>query len=310
MAFVPLGTGTFGRVHLAKWIGSSKYFAIKVLEKAVVVRLKQVEHIQSERDILMTISHPFIVSLYTTFQTKDHLYFLLEYACGGELFSHLRRAGRFTQDVTRFYSAEITSALEYLHEQHIIYRDLKPENLLLDEMGHIKLTDFGFSKVVHDRTWTLCGTPEYLAPEIIQGHGHAFAVDWWALGILIYEMLAGYPPFYDDTPYGIYEKILSGTINFPLLLDYRAIDLISKLLRVDRSQRLGNLKNGAADVKAHEWFKGVNWTHIVERQVQPPIIPVIRGPEDTGYFEIYDEPPPFEPTATSDDQYSVLFTDF
>ena len=169
-----------------------------MLCKIEVVRMRQVQHIVSEKNILARINFPFIVNLYLgltrlcTFQDNRYVFLLEEYVIGGEMFSHLRRARRFTNEMTRFYAAEITLALEYLHNLNIIYRDLKPENLLLDHNGHIKIADFGFAKIVPDRTWTLCGTPEYLAPEIIQSRGHGRAVDWWALGILIFEMLAGY----------------------------------------------------------------------------------------------------------------------
>ena len=166
---------------------------MKVLRKTDVVRLRQVEHVNAERFILARIRHPFIVDLYATFQDHLNIYMLLSYVPGGELFSHLRRAQRFSADVTRFYLAIIVLALRYLHSFNIIYRDLKPENLLLDTRGYLKIADFGFAKVVDDRTWTLCGTPEYLAPEIIQSDGHGKAVDWWACGILCYEMLVGYP---------------------------------------------------------------------------------------------------------------------
>lgn len=166
---------------------------MKVLRKTDVVRLRQVEHVNAERFILARIRHPFIVDLYATFQDHLNIYMLLSYVPGGELFSHIRRAQRFSADVTRFYLAIIVLALRYLHSFNIIYRDLKPENLLLDTRGYLKIADFGFAKVVDDRTWTLCGTPEYLAPEIIQSDGHGKAVDWWACGILCYEMLVGYP---------------------------------------------------------------------------------------------------------------------
>jgi serine/threonine protein kinase len=187
-----LGTGTFGRVYLSKLKNQERYFAMKTLKKMEVVRLKQVEHIISEKNILMQVKHPFIVNLLCTFQDTFCVYMLEEYVVGGELFSHLRRAGRFSNEMTKFYACQITLALSHLHSLDIIYRDLKPENLLLDQQGNIKITDFGFAKVVTDRTWTLCGTPEYLAPEIIGSKGHGKAVDWWALGILIFEMLAGY----------------------------------------------------------------------------------------------------------------------
>ncbi|KAF9370548.1 hypothetical protein CPB97_002651 [Podila verticillata] len=262
---------------------------MKVLKKTEVVRLKQVEHINSEKQILSQVHFPFIVNLFTTFQDERNLYMLLEYVIGGELFSHLRKAGRFTNDMTRFYAAEIVLAIEYLHSRDIIYRDLKPENLLLDSTGHVKITDFGFAKRVEDRTWTLCGTPEYLAPEIIQSKGHGKAVDWWALGILIFEMLAGYPPFFDDNPFGIYEKILAGRIYFPPHIDPVAKDLIKKLLTADRTKRLGNLKDGSDDIKNHKWFRGVDWKGLLDKTVTAPIVPPYVHPGDTGNFEKYPE---------------------
>ncbi|CAJ0856425.1 9037_t:CDS:10 [Entrophospora sp. SA101] len=286
-----LGTGTFGRVFLTKFKHrENSFYAMKVLKKVEVVRLKQVEHINSEKLILSQVHHPFIVNLFCTFQDEKNLYMLLEYVIGGELFSHLRRAGRFTNDMTRFYAAEIVLAIEFLHSKDIIYRDLKPENLLLDSRGHVKITDFGFAKKVEDRTWTLCGTPEYLAPEIIQSKGHGKPVDWWALGILIFEMLAGYPPFFDDNPFGIYEKILAGKIQFPNHFDANAKDLIKRLLTADRTKRLGNLRGGSDDVKKHKWFRGVDWQGLYDRRVAAPIIPPYRHPGDTSNFEKYPEP--------------------
>lgn len=165
---------------------------MKVLAKTEVVRLKQVEHISCERSILGAVDHPGIVNLFCTFQDNLNIYMLLEFVQGGELFSHLRRAVRFSADVTRFYAANIILVLEYLHNRNLIYRDLKPENLLLDAHGYLKVTDFGFAKYVPDRTFTLCGTPEYLAPEIINSAGHGKAADWWAFGVLLFEMLCGY----------------------------------------------------------------------------------------------------------------------
>jgi serine/threonine protein kinase len=244
------------------------HFALKVLKKTDIIRLRQVEHVNAERSILHRISHPFVVDLFATFQDSLNVYMLMSYIPGGELFTHLRRAQRFTPDVTRFYLATIVLALRYLHSHNVIYRDLKPENLLLDSRGYLKLTDFGFAKVVDDRTWTLCGTPEYLAPEIIQSDGHGKAADWWACGILCYEMLVGYPPFFDESPYGIYEKILRGQIHWPRTMDRLSKDLIRAFLNPDRTQRLGNMIGGPQDVLDHPWFRGVDWGALERREIQ------------------------------------------
>ncbi|KAF8522106.1 cAMP dependent protein kinase [Hysterangium stoloniferum] len=292
-----LGTGTFGRVLLVKSRNSTsplnpiKFFAMKVLRKSEVVRLRQVEHVNSERYILSRVRHPFIVDLYATFQDNLNIYMLLSYVPGGELFTHLRRAGRFTPDVTRFYLATIILALKFLHSYNIIYRDLKPENLLLDSRGYLRLTDFGFAKRVDDRTWTLCGTPEYLAPEIIQADGHGKAADWWACGILCYEMLVGYPPFFDDHAYGIYEKILRGRIRWPGDMDPLSREIVRAFLHPDRSKRLGNLIGGPEDVLNHPWFRGVDWEALERREIRAPIIPHVSASDDTRHFSDLPLPP-------------------
>ncbi|KAJ2846024.1 cAMP-dependent protein kinase catalytic subunit [Coemansia erecta] len=305
-----LGTGTFGRVFLSQSKLTKRFYAMKVLRKSQVVKLKQVEHINNEKSILEVARHPFIVQLECTMQNERNLYMLMEYVPGGELFSHLRRAGRFPDDVARFYAAEIVLALDYLHSMKIIWRDTKPENILLDAHGHVKLTDFGFAKRVEDRTWTLCGTPEYLAPEIIQSKGHGKAVDWWALGILIFEMLVGYPPFYDDNPFGIYEKILEGKLVFPSFFSGSAKDLIARLLTADVSKRLGNLQGDGQDVKSHAWFSMIDWQLLVERRVPPPIVPPHRHPGDTCNFDRYPEPPQEPAPEPGLDPYRHLFATF
>jgi len=312
-----LGTGSFGRVRLVKYLpqkeGNNNY-ALKILKKSEVIYLKQVEHVKTEKKILEEISHPFIVNLMGAFQDDKNLYLMMEYIIGGEFFSHLRKAGRFPNDTARFYAAEITLVFEHLHSLMILYRDLKPENLLLDKNGHCKVTDFGFAKKVEYRTWTLCGTPEYLAPEIILSKGHGKAVDWWALGILMYEMLAGYPPFYDEDPLGIYQKILEGKIKFPWHFDRHSKDLIKKLLTADLTKRLGNLKGGAEDIKKHKWFNAANptpWETFVNDSLslQPPIKPVVTSQDDASNFEKYPDSAEGSSQAI-DPRDQTLFEDF
>ena len=263
---------------------------MKVLQKTEVIRLRQVEHVKAERRILSRVRHPFIVDLYATFQDNLNIYMLLSYVPGGELFTHLRRAGRFSPDVTRFYLATIVLALKYLHSFNIIYRDLKPENLLLDNRGYLRLTDFGFAKVVDDRTWTLCGTPEYLAPEIIQSDGHGKPADWWACGVLAYEMMVGHPPFFDETAYGIYDKILKGKIQWPRDMDPLSRTLIRGFLNPDRTQRLGNLLAGADDVLDHPWFRGVDWGALERREIRVSLYSLISLPDPSFRIRAYRLP--------------------
>jgi protein kinase A len=284
-----LGTGSFGRVRLCKHKSGNDYFAIKCLKKREIIKMKQVQHIIQEKSILMEISHPFIVNMLCAFQDDKKLYIVLEFVIGGEMFTHLRSAGRFPNDVAKFYHAELVLAFDYLHSKDIIYRDLKPENLLLDVKGHVKITDFGFAKKVPERTFTLCGTPEYLAPEVIQSKGHGKAVDWWTMGILLYEFIAGYPPFYDDTPFRIYEKILEGKVKFPNWFDSRARDLVKGLLMTDHTKRLGTLKNGVADIKGHPYFHGANWEKLFTRHYPAPIPVKTKSAGDTSNFEKYPE---------------------
>ncbi|KAL6621807.1 Pkinase-domain-containing protein, partial [Neocallimastix sp. 'constans'] len=284
-----LGTGSFGRVHLVKHKESGKYYAMKVLVKRQIIESKQVEHTINEKRILETLDHPYMVNLIGSFKDNRNLYIVLEYVCGGELFSYLRQCKRLPNHVARFYAAEVVLAFEHLHSKDIIYRDLKPENLLIDKSGNIKITDFGFAKYVPDVTWTLCGTPDYLAPEIIQSKGYGKAVDWYALGVLIYEMLAGFPPFYDEDQMRLYERILEGRLRWPSYFDPAAKDLIKRLLSPDLTKRYGNLKGGVADIKKHKWFSEIDWKKLAEVKVKAPYIPPFTSEGDASNFDSYPE---------------------
>ncbi|KAK2750442.1 serine/threonine protein kinase, AGC [Myotisia sp. PD_48] len=316
-----LGTGTFARVWLVRLKNTEDHkdgvFALKVLRKADVIKLKQVEHVRNEIKCLFRVAgHPFIPMLITTFADNECLYMLQEYCPGGEIFSYLRRAHRFDESTARFYAAEIVLVLVYLHDmQGIAYRDLKPENILLDSEGHIKLVDFGFAKELYDvETYTLCGTPEYLAPEVIQNSGHGLAVDWWALGILIYEFFVGQPPFWDPSPMAIYEQIVEGKLRFPKDMPQTAKDIVRALCKVNPSERLGYISGGTKRIMDHPFFEGINWDGLYRRTVKGPIVPQINHPADAANFEEYPDPPdPDTQTPYTDemkDKYEDLFEDF
>lgn len=254
-----LGTGSFGRVKLAKNKNTGHWVALKQLKKAEIIRLKQVDHIINENTILANLNHPLIVNFEGFCQDNRYLYLVLEFVSGGELFTYLRSVGRLETSHACFYAACVVLMFEYMHSKNFIYRDLKPENLLISDDGYLKLTDFGFAKYVEGRTYTLCGTPEYLAPEILLNKGHGKAVDWWTLGILIYEMNAGIDPFTDEDPMAIYQKILKGKVKFPRQFDKNAKSIVKHLLVADLSKRYGNLKNGVNDIKQHRWFAQIDW---------------------------------------------------
>ncbi|ORX98577.1 kinase-like protein [Basidiobolus meristosporus CBS 931.73] len=304
-----IGTGSFGRVHLVQLKANGRFYAMKVLKKTEVVRLKQVEHVNHERAVLELCHNTFLVNIIGSFQDTTNLYMVMEYVAGGELFSYLRKFQRFPGYVAKFYAAEVTLAFEYLHTKSIIYRDLKPENVLLNSQGHIKITDFGFAKYVPDITWTLCGTPDYLAPEIIQSKGYGSAVDWYSLGILIFEMLAGYPPFYDDDHFKLYEKIIAGKIRWPPHIDADARDLIKKLTTADLTKRYGNLKGGVQDIKNHKWFAEIDWNRLERLEVQPPIVPIVTSDGDTSNYDMYQETNDIYGMPT-EDPFREKFLDF
>ncbi|KAH9883210.1 protein kinase-like domain-containing protein [Xylariomycetidae sp. FL2044] len=304
-----LGTGTFARVCLVRPASGSdeereKVFALKMLRKAEVIKLKQIDHVRDERRILNDVAgHPFITTLITTFSDRESLYMLLDYVPGGELFSYLRRHRRFPEEWAQFYSAEIVLVLEYLHEQQggVAYRDLKPENLLLDSDGHVKLVDFGFAKRLGSR-------------DDRPNKGHTTAVDWWALGILIYEFLTGYPPFWHQNPIEIYKQIIEKPVLFPQepQISPNAQHIIRSFCTVDRSRRLGNISGGSQPVKSHPFFHGVDWDALLRRQVRPPIQPNVRFPGDAQCFDVYPEDDGKHEPYTDElaKRYEHLFADF
>lgn len=239
-----LGQGAFGRVSLVREKSSGQYWAIKQLKKSDLIKKKQVDHVKNEIVILSSVDHPFIVKMNGLGQDSRYLYLCIEYVQGGELFTHLRRQKRFGKVQASFFAAQVVMMLEHLHSNNVVYRDLKPENLLIDSMGYLKLSDFGFAKIVKERTYTLCGTPEYIAPEILRNQGHGKGADWWALGVLIYEMLVGIDPFNANDPMEIYKRILSADLRFPTKFYKEGRSLIKHLLQIDLSKRYGNLSNG------------------------------------------------------------------
>lgn len=280
-----IGKGSFGKVMQVRKKDDGKIYAMKVLRKDTIVARKQVAHTKAEKNILMKIQHPFIVNLNYAFQTKDKLYMILDYINGGELFFHLKKEGRFAEARVKLYAAEIVCALAHLHNLDIVYRDLKPENILLDSEGHICITDFGLSKKLEQEggTHTFCGTPEYLAPEVLKGHGHGIAVDWWSLGTLLYEMLTGLPPFYAQNVNVMYQKILSGELRFPAYISEDAKSLLEGLLTRDPALRLGT--KGGDEVKGHPWFADIQWDKLIKKEIEPPFKPKVRSTDDTSQID-------------------------
>ncbi|KAL6069566.1 AGC protein kinase [Balamuthia mandrillaris] len=278
-----IGKGSFGKVLLVRKKDNRQIYAMKILRKEAVVARKQVAHTRAEKSILQRVQHPFIVKLHYAFQTEEKLYMVMDFVNGGELFYHLKRTGRFDEERVRFYAAEIVSALSHLHSLGIVYRDLKPENILLDAKGHVVITDFGLSKEINpeEGTTTFCGTPEYLAPEILRGKGHGCAVDWWSLGTMVYEMLTGLPPFYSKNVQVMFQKIVSADLMFPSHLDLSrdVQSLLQGLLTRDPEQRLGSIKNGQ-DIKEHPFFSSIDWQQLDRKELKAPFRPKVRGPAD------------------------------
>jgi len=274
-----IGRGGFGRVLLVRKKDNKQIYAMKILKKKFIVEQNQVTHTTTERNVMVKLEHPFLTKLHFAFQDDKSLYFVMDFINGGELFHHLRREKKFSEDRTRFYTCEIVSALTYLHTRGIIYRDLKPENVLLGRDGHIVVTDFGLAKEgLHDneRTETRAGTPEYLAPEVIKGEKYTKSVDWWAVGILVYEMLTGSPPFIDTDIQKLFQKVTGGEIKFPDNISADAVDFVSQLLTRDPGKRLAD----PVKIKEHTWFKTLNWEKLEAKEIQPPFVPKVTADDD------------------------------
>jgi serine/threonine protein kinase len=271
-----IGKGSYAKVLQVRMKSNKKIYAMKILLKQHLVSRNVADNAMVERKILAELRHPFLVKLHYAFQTHDKLYLVVDYFNGGELFFHLRKDGAFTEDRARFYAAEVVLAVEYLHQQGIIYRDLKPENILLDKEGHLRLTDFGLSKDQMEedqKTKTFCGTPSYASPEMLRREAYNKMVDWWSVGILIYEMLAGHPPFRHRSPKIMFDHILNSPVQYPSSMTADAKSLIEGLLKRDPNVRLG--ANSAQEIKNHPWFQDVDWQRVFRKQVPVPFIPRI-----------------------------------
>ncbi|XP_052749573.1 RAC serine/threonine-protein kinase [Galleria mellonella] len=283
-----LGKGTFGKVVLSREKGTGKLYAMKILKKNVIIQKDEVAHTITENHVLKKTKHPFLTALRYSFQTADRVCFVMEYANGGELFFHLSRERSFSEDRTRFYGAEIVSALGYLHSEGIIYRDLKLENLLLDKDGHIKIADFGLCKVniTYGRTTkTFCGTPEYLAPEVLEDTDYGPAVDWWGTGVVLYEMACGRLPFYNRDHEVLFSLILSEEVRFPRALSAACRALLAALLTKEPAKRLGAGPDDAVEIMHHPFFASINWADLVAKRVPPPFKPQVESETDTRYFD-------------------------
>ncbi|KAL4511015.1 hypothetical protein ABPG73_008093 [Tetrahymena malaccensis] len=263
-----LARGSFGKVLLVQNKDTKQYYAMKTLKKADIINRNQIENALNEKKILQFSDHPFVVKLKFAFQNEFNIYFIMEYMAGGELFHHIKKRQRFQEQTCVYYSAQVILALEYLHEKlNVIYRDLKPENILMDEDGNVKLSDFGLAKsTAFTKNYSFCGTPEYLAPEIIKQEGHSKPVDFWTLGCFIYEMLNGTPPFRHPQRTILYNQIIQNKVTYPSHFSPEAKDLISNLLQSDPEKRLN-----FSQLKLHPFFKKINWEQMLQKKYQAPI---------------------------------------
>ena len=281
--------GTFGRIYLVEH--EQHVYALKQITKHHLISTGQVEHVISEKEVLLNIDHPFCNQIVAVMRDKEHIYMLLDAMLGGELFSRMRQVGALDVNAARFYATCIASALAHLHGRKVVYRDLKPENVLIDELGYPILIDFGFAKELKSspRTWTLCGTPHYLAPEIITSQGHGVPVDWWSFGVLVYEMMTGAPPFNAEFELDIYKQITKNRVAYGSKLNAKAKDLISSLLVSDPLQRLGSGKLGDEGVVHHGFLKAGMLSQYLQRSADAPWLPKLKDDTDTSHFECDEE---------------------
>jgi len=284
-----LGSGSFGRVELREHIDTGYTYALKAINKLTIKENNQLEFIKNERAVLAVMNSPFIVKLHGAMVDETNVYFLLEPAMGGEMFSLLNEHDRFPEEAVKFYTASVVLAFEHMHSQKIVYRDLKPENVMLDHEGYVKITDFGFAKPLTQRTYTFCGTPDYLSPEIVLNQGHGFPTDWWTLGVLMYEMLTGNTPFYDESTHAMYEKIVSGIFPFPPYVSQNARDIVNKFLVRKTTKRLGMLAGGVRLIKEHAFFDGFDWDALYHREIKAPYIKAVADKYDLSNFDPEEE---------------------
>lgn len=275
-----LGQGTFGKVFLVRHKTTNKIYAMKVLKKEIIIVMDQLEHTKTEKMILEHVNHPFIVALEFAFQTTEKIYFVMEFMKGGELFNYLSCKGKITESDAKFYCASVALALGHLHKNSYIYRDLKPENILLDEDGYVKVADFGLARFLKndEKAHTCCGTPEYVAPEVILGKGHGKPADWWALGIFIHEMITITTPFHASNVQGIYNGIVNKDLTFSdnVPISFAGRDIITKLLKKNPCDRLG-FKGDADEVVSHPWFAEINISELLKREIKAPYKPLVKG---------------------------------
>ncbi|KAJ2610067.1 Serine/threonine kinase, partial [Coemansia sp. RSA 1804] len=314
-----LGKGNFGKVMLSEEKSSNKLYAIKVLKKEFIVENDEFESTRSEKRVLLIANkeqHPFLIGLHSCFQSPSHIFFVMEYISGGDLMMHVQKLGSFGERRAKFFACEVLLGLAYFHKAGIIYRDLKLDNIMLDNEGHVKIADYGLCKEnmgYGQTTITFCGTPEFMAPEIVLEQRYGRAVDWWAFGVLIYEMILGTSPFHGEDENEIFDSILEDEILYPVRMSRDSVFVCQALLERDPSKRLGAGPNDAEDIMKHSFFAGINWDDVLNKRIPPPYVPEIRGRYDVSNFdpEFTNERPGLTPTNTIVDKHDQKeFADF